>query len=104
MVSPKVSQLQLLQQNLQNLMQQKQQLQNQLIELDSALTELKTTPQAYRIMGKVMIAAPVKELSRDLMDKKEMAEVHLRNMEKQEEKLNSKIEQLQAEVMKELKP
>lgn len=104
MASTKVNQLQLIQQNVQNLSQQKQQLQNQLIELDSALTELQTTDKAYRIIGKIMLAAPQDELSKELIDKKEMTEVRLKNVEKQEEKLNSKVEELQREVMKELQP
>ncbi len=66
----KINQLQLLQQNLQNLELQKQQFQNQLVEIDSALTELKSTEKAYKIVGKIMLAASREELSKDLSEKK----------------------------------
>ncbi len=99
----KVQQLQLLQQNVQSLLAQKQQLQSQLVEMDSALAELKTTEKAYKIVGKVMLAAPQEQLSKELQDKKEVTELRLKNVERQEEKLNQTVEAVQKEVVKELK-
>ncbi len=98
----KINQLQLLQQNLQNLELQKQQFQNQLVEIDSALTELKSTEKAYKIVGKIMLAASREELSKDLSEKKETAGVRLKNLTKQEDALQKAIEQLQQEIMAEL--
>ncbi len=98
----KISQLQLLQQNLQNLELQKQQFQNQLVEIDSALTELKSTEKAYKIVGKIMLAASKEELSHDLAEKKETAGIRLKNLTKQEDALQKAIEQLQQEIMAEL--
>src|SRR3989338_5034142 len=98
----KINQLQLLQQNLQNLELQKQQFQNQLIEIDSALTELKSTEKAYKIVGKIMLAASKDELSKDLSEKKETVGVRLKNLTKQEDALQKAIEQLQQEIMAEL--
>lgn len=103
MSSPKINQLQLLQQNLQNILLQKQQIEAQLTELDSALTELKTTEKSYKIIGKIMIAASKDELTQELKQKKEVVQVRLNNFSKQEEKLKQSIESLQKEVMKELK-
>ena len=102
-MSEKIQQLQLLQQNLQNISVQKQQLQNQLLELDSALTELKNTEKAYKIVGKIMLAASKDNLSKDLGEKKEVIDVRLKNFTKQEETLQKSIEDLQKEVMAELK-
>ena len=62
MSSTKINQLQLVQQNLQNMGAQKQQLQSQIVELDSALLELKATDKAYKIVGKLMLAASKEEL------------------------------------------
>ena len=101
--SEKLSQLQFLQQNLQNIILQKQQFQNQIVELDSALSELNSTSQAYKIVGKIMLAASKEQLTNELKEKKEVAEVRLKNFTKQEEKLQHNIEELQQEVMKELK-
>ena len=103
MSSDKIQQLQLLQQNMQNLQMQKQQFQSQLIELDSALTELKTTDKAYKIVGKIMIASSKEDLSKDLQEKKEVAEVRLKNFSRQEDKLQETMDNLQKEVMAEMK-
>ena len=97
-----MQQLQLTQQNLQNILMQKQQIQSQLVELESALTELKTTDKAYKIIGKIMIASPKENLTKDLKEKKEVAEVRLKNFNNQEEKLKSNLEELQKQVMAEM--
>ncbi|MEK6951262.1 MAG: prefoldin subunit [Nanoarchaeota archaeon] len=103
MASAKVQQLQLLQQNLQALLTQKQQLQNQLVELESATRELKTTEKAYRIIGKIMLATSTEGLAKDLQEKKEVAELRIQSVEKQEEKLNQMMETVQKEMLKDLK-
>ena len=103
MNSTKVNQLQLLQQNLQNILLQKQQLESQLVELDSALTELKTTEKAYKIVGKIMITADKTGLSADLAQRKDITAIRLQNFSKQEEKLKQSIDAVQKEVMEELK-
>ncbi|MEK6938735.1 MAG: prefoldin subunit beta [Nanoarchaeota archaeon] len=102
MASSKISQLQLLQQNLQNILTQKQQFQNQLVELDSALSELHTTDKAYKIVGKIMLAASKDTLIKELEEKKEVVSVRLKNLSQQEEKLQKGFEELQQEVMKEM--
>ena len=103
MASAKINQLQLLQQNLQNVLNQKQQLESQLIELDSALTEVKTTEKAYKIIGKIMVACPTEKLAKDLQEKKEVIEIRFKNFAKQEERLKAGLEEAQQEVMQELK-
>ena len=101
-MSEKIQQLQLLQQNIQNLGMQKQQIQNQLVELDSALTELKSTEKAYKIVGKIMLASSKEDLTKDLEEKKEVIDVRLKNLTKQEELLQQSVEKLQKEVMEDL--
>lgn len=103
MDAEKTNQLQLLQQNLQNILLQKQQIQNQIIELDSALTELKTTNASYRILGKIMLAVSKEKLTLELKEKKELMEVRLKNILKQEEKFQQAIEKIQEELTSELR-
>ncbi len=103
MNSNNFEQLQLIQQNLQNVLLQKQQIQTQILEYNSALQELKTTETAYKIVGKIMFAASKEELNKDLNEKKEVAEVRLKNFVQQEEKLQQEMDSLQKEVMEELK-
>lgn len=101
--STKINQLQLLQQNLQNLVMQKQQVQNQLLEIDSALSELGTTDKAYKIVGKIMLASSKENLIKDLNEKKEVFEIRIKNFKEQENSLQKNIEEVQKEVMEELK-
>jgi len=101
--STKINQLQLLQQNLQNLILQKQQVQNQMLEIESALTELKTTDKAYKIVGKIMLASSKDRLIKNLQEKKEVSEVRIKNFKEQETSLQKNIEEVQKEVMEELK-
>lgn len=102
MSSSKISQLQLLQQNLQNILFHKQQLQNSMVEFESALHELKNTEKCYKIVGHLMIASSKDKLSEELESKKEVSELRLKNYLLQEEKLKKSIEELQKEVVKEL--
>ncbi len=66
----KISQLQLLEQNLQNFLLQRQQFQAQLTELESALKELKDTKQSYKIIGNIMVDSSKEDLENDLKKKK----------------------------------
>lgn len=98
----KVAKLQLLQQNLQNLLFQKQQVETSLIEINSSSEEVSKTNKAYRIIGKIMVASAPKEILADLQQKKEVAELRLKNLLKQEENIKMSMEFLQQEAVQEL--
>lgn len=95
----KINQLQLLEQNLQNLSLQRQQFQTQLIEIENALKELETTNQAYKIISNIMVLSNKDDLKKDLNQRKELVEVRIKNLEKQEEKLRLKSKHLQKEII-----
>jgi prefoldin beta subunit len=99
----KVEELQLVQQNLQHILSQKQQLETQITELDSAITELGSTSQAYKIVGKIMIATSSTTLISDLKEQKENAEVRLKSFVSQEAQLKTSMESLQKEAVEEMK-
>lgn len=103
MAATKVDQLQLLQQNLQSVLVQKQQFEEEVTEIDSAITELGTTPQAYKIVGRIMLATSTERLLEELREKKEILRIRLTNFIKQEEMLKKNIEKAQQEVLGELK-
>ncbi|PIN73558.1 prefoldin subunit beta [Candidatus Woesearchaeota archaeon CG10_big_fil_rev_8_21_14_0_10_45_16] len=103
MASANVSQLQLLQQNLESIQLQKQQLQSQLVELDSAVSELSSTEKSYRIIGKIMVAASKDKLQKELQEKKDMVKIRLNNFSKQEEKIKQNLQEAQKAVMEEMK-
>ncbi len=99
----KLQQMQLIEQNLQQTIMQKQQLQAQMIELDSAHSELQKTEKSYKIIGNIMIAANKDELLKDISGKKEIADIRLKSIEKQETRLKEKAEQLRTEIMDSMK-
>jgi len=95
--------MQLLEQNMQNFMQQKQQFQSQLIEVNSAIEELEKSEEAYKIIGNVMVLSKKEDLKKDLGSKKEMIELRIKTIEKQEAELKEKAKKLQGEVLSEMK-
>ena len=98
----KLNQLQLVEQSMQNLLMQKQQFQLQQIEIESALKELENVDEAYKIVGNIMVLSKKADLKDDLSSKKEVVELRIKNMEKQEARLREKATKLQDEVMKEM--
>jgi prefoldin beta subunit len=101
-VQEKIGQIQLIQQNLENFSMQRQQFQLQLSEIESALAELGNSKQTYKIIGNIMVLVDNDKLSKDLTEKKEMLDIRIATIEKQEDKLKLKAEEIQHEVMKSL--
>ena len=99
----KISQLQLSEQSLQNLLIQKQQFQLQLAEIDSASKELETTEEAYKIVGNILASAKKEDLKKDLDEKKDMIQLRIKNIEKQEGQIKEKSSALQEEILKKMK-
>ena len=99
----KINQLQMFEQSLQNFLGQKQQFQVQLVEIESALGELDNTDKAYKIVGNIMVEADKNELKADLQSKREMLELRIKTMEKQENQVREKASSLQSEILKKIK-
>ena len=99
----KIQQLQLYEQNIQQFLMQKQQFQSQLIEFESALSELENVKNAYKIVGNIMVMGETGDMKKDLKQKKEMVELRIKNLEKQEDSIKEKTEVLQKEVLGEMK-
>ena len=99
----KINQLQMFEQSLQNFLVQKQQFQVQLVEIESALGELETTEKAYKIVGNIMVESDRDELKSDLQSKKEMFELRIKTMEKQESQVRERASKLQSEILEKMK-
>lgn len=100
----KIAQLQTLEQNIQNISLQKQNFQSQLIEVDNALLEIgKASGQAYKIIGAIMVASEKEDLKKELEGKKEVLDLRINSIEKQENQLKERAANLQKEVLVELK-
>jgi len=104
-VEEKIVQLQLIEQALQNITLQKQTFQTQLLEIESAMKELeKTEGPVYKIVGGIMVLSNKDELKKELQSRKEIIELRIKNLKKQEDTTKERAERLQAEVTKELEP
>ena len=100
----KIEQLNLFDQNLQNLLAQKQNFHAQLLEIENALEELsKSKDKVYKIVGSIMVLSEKKDIEKDLNSKKEIIELRIKNLDKQESKFKERVNEVQQEVLKELK-
>ena len=91
--------IQLLEQNIQAVNMQKQQFQTQLFEIDGALKEISTSPVAYKIIGGLMMATDKDTLTKELSSKKELLELRIQTLEKQEKQLKERSKKVQDDVM-----
>jgi prefoldin beta subunit len=99
----KIQQLQMIEQGMQNFLMQKQQIQAQIIEIESALKELENTEESFKIVGNIMVKADKETLKKDLTAKKEVLDLRIKSVEKQEKEMKDKASAMQSEVMKNLK-
>ena len=102
-IQEKINQLQNIEQNINVIISQKQQFQSQNTENDNALSQLETTDKVFRIIGNIMVASSKEAVKKDLEEKKEVINIRLKALDKQEEKLRAKAKELQQEIMKEMK-
>jgi prefoldin beta subunit len=99
-----IMQLQMVEQQMQAVSMQKHNFQSQSLEVDNAIEELsKGEGEAYRILANVLVSAKREDLKKDLKSKKELLELRLKNLEKQETQLKEKTEKIREEVMKKIK-
>ncbi|MBD3313353.1 prefoldin subunit beta [Candidatus Woesearchaeota archaeon] len=95
----KIAQLQMFEQNLQGSLVQKQNLQAQLMEIESALNEVGNAETPYKIIGNIMVRTDKDSLKKDLEQKKEVIELRIKSLEKQEQNIKDKAKKTQTEVL-----
>jgi prefoldin beta subunit len=91
-------QMQTFQQQYQAAAMQKEGLMLQKLELDKALEELtktKDSEEVYKAVGPILVKSTKAELVKELGEKKETAELRLKSIDKQEEKLKEKLKETQ---------
>ncbi len=94
-----VQRLQMLEQNLQSINVQRQQFQAQSFEIESALKEIASSQAAFKIVGGIMIGSDKSSLQQELQGKKELIDLRLQTLDKQEKQLREKAKKLQEEVL-----
>lgn len=95
-----VEQAQIFQQELQTLLSQKGTLTMEMNDIKRALDELEKTEEkdAYRISGSILIKKDVDAIKNDLNEKKELIDIRIQTIEKRENKIKDKIEEIKEKV------
>ena len=106
-VQERLLRLQQLQQTLQNILVQKQQVELELLEVDKALEELEKTPDdgvIYKSVGSILIKTEKAKITEELKERKELANMRVSVLGKQEERIRSQIKELNEKLQRDLRP
>jgi len=97
-----IQEIQILEQNFEQLMQQKHLFHMEISETELALKELsKADGDIFKLVGgQVMIKTTKEKLTEDLSHKKEILELRMKSIEKQEKDFIERMEELRKEIMK----
>lgn len=99
--------LQQRQQTLQSVLAQKQQLEMELAEVEQALAELeKMTDDAviYKSIGSLLVKSERTKVIGELNERKELVNMRIGVLGKQEERLRSQLKELQTKLQEDLRP
>lgn len=106
-VQERLLRLQQLQRSLQTVMAQKQQVELEQAEADQALTELATLTEdvvIYKSIGSLLVKSEKNKVEAELKEHKEILNTRVQVLAKQEERLRSQFNQLQAKLKQDLTP
>jgi len=97
----KIQQIHLMESNLQNLFMQKQAFQMELSESQSAIKEIENSgEEIFKIIGQLMIKTDKQKTKEELSNKERILKLRIKTIEKQEDSLTEKMENLRKEVIK----
>ena len=93
-----------IQQQLQMIMFQKQNIQAQLAEIENAIVEIEKIKEedAFEVVGNIMIKKSKKEIQDSLKEKKELMNLRISTIDKQQDKLSKEATELQEKLSKQL--
>lgn len=100
MEQEKIQEMQILEQRLQNLMLQKQSFQIEFSETEGALGEIQNSDEVFKIVGNIMLKSNKDSVKSELSEKKNLLDLRIRSIEKQEDSMGKKIEALREELVK----
>lgn len=99
-------QLQTFQQQINSVAMQKENMNIQKIETDKALEELqkaKENEEIYKAVGPILVRSSKSNMKKELEERKEMIDLRLKSLEKQDDKLRNKIKENQEKLQEFLK-
>jgi prefoldin beta subunit len=104
-VQNQLAQLQQLQQQAQSVMTQKSQIEVLLRETEAALKELEKSSEdavIYKSVGELLFKAEKQKLAEELKERKDMMDLRLKTISKQEERIQGRFTQLQEQLKQSL--
>ena len=100
-IQNQLAQLQQLQQQAQAVMTQKAQIEGLIRETEAALKELEKSPDdaiIYKSVGELLFKSEKPKLQEELKERKDMMDIRLKTMAKQEERIQGRFNQLQEQL------
>ncbi|MCX8159027.1 MAG: prefoldin subunit beta [Candidatus Pacearchaeota archaeon] len=95
----KISDLQFLEHSMQGFIMQKQTIQIELNETNNAIDEVKKSKgDLYKLIGNILLKSDRENLLKELEEKKNLLDLRIKSIEKQEKILNEKIEKSKKEI------
>ncbi len=102
-----LAQLQQVQQQLQIVISQRIQIENSLKEVENAIQEVEKVESdtaIFKSVGTVLVRTNKDEILKELKEKKETFEVRIKALERQEERLKERLQDLQKKIKSLLSP
>lgn len=100
----KIQELQSYEHTMQNILMQRQAFQMEINETENALSEISQSKEdVFKVIGNVMIKTSKDKLQKDLAQRQKLLSLRLDSIEKQEQELTKRTEELREEVMKKIK-
>lgn len=95
-----LEQAQSYQQQVQSIMAQRDALNLQLVEIGKTLRELEETKETnvFKISGPILIKTGKNEVKKELKDREQQTKLRLKTLEKGEERIKAKLEELSAKL------
>lgn len=93
--------LQALQDQLNNVRLRKQQFESELKEVEKAIGEIEKVPvdgKVYKVVGTFLVLVTKDQALQELKDRKELLELHIKTLSRQESMLMKQIEDLRAQI------
>lgn len=96
----KLQEMQIIEQNLNNILLQKQAFHMELMEAQSALKHLETSgEEVFKVIGQLMIKVEKEAIKKELTDKEKIINLRFKTLEKQEDSLSKKLEEIRKEII-----
>ena len=95
----KLQEIQNLEQTFQSLLMQKQAFLIELEETERAFSEIKESDhEVYKLIGQLLLRSDKDKIMQDLEKKKELLNLRIKSLEKQESSFNERIDKLREEI------